>query len=61
MQKIEITVDNMGGVTIHATGYAGTTCEKATAEIERAIGKVTKRTATGERFAAKVAVKREAF
>ena len=62
MATIEITVSNMGDVMIHARGYSGNTCEAATRFIEEAIGKVTKRTATPERFeGAEIAQKREAF
>lgn len=61
-QTIEITVSSMGEVMIHAKGYSGNTCEAATKFIEEAIGKVTKRTATAERFeSVKAGARKEAF
>ena len=61
MAEIIVTVTNMGDVTIHAKGYSGNSCEAATKFIEDAIGKVTNRKATPERFeSAKGGARKEA-
>lgn len=44
MKTIEVTISETGEVHINAVGFHGTACDKACAEIERALGKVTKRT-----------------
>lgn len=38
MKTIEIEVAATGEITIEATGFKGTACEKATAAIEAALG-----------------------
>lgn len=43
MAQVIITVDSQGLFTIEAQGYAGTSCEQATAALEAALGKVEKR------------------
>jgi hypothetical protein len=37
-RTIEVTIDPEGGITIEATGFRGNACEKATKEIEEALG-----------------------
>jgi hypothetical protein len=37
-KTIEVTIDPEGIVTIEATGFRGNACEKATKEIEEALG-----------------------
>ena len=46
--EIEVVVGEDGGVTIHVQGTKGKTCTDLTAEVEEALGKVTRRTATRE-------------
>lgn len=47
MQKqIIVEVSETGEVTIKAAGFKGSSCQKATAAIERALGTATKRTFT---------------
>ncbi len=41
MKTIEIIVNASGQLTINATGFSGTDCEKATAFLEQALGKLT--------------------
>jgi hypothetical protein len=43
MKAITIDIDTEGQVTIEATGFKGSACEKATAEIEKALGTVASR------------------
>lgn len=38
MKQIIVEVKETGEVRIEATGFTGSACEKATAEIERALG-----------------------
>ncbi len=42
-QQIIVEVDQDGAVTIEAVGFKGAACEKATAEIEKALGVVASR------------------
>ena len=51
MKKITITIAADGEVKIAASGFAGASCQKATAEIERALGVVKDRAKTAEYFA----------
>ena len=44
-KTIEVTIDKKGKVTkLEAKGYEGKECLKATEPLEKALGKVTKRT-----------------
>lgn len=54
---IDVVVDDDGKVTIEAHGFTGGACLKETAEIEKALGKVTKRTMKAESRDVKVADK----
>lgn len=38
MKTITVQIDPQGQVKIEATGFVGNACEKATAEIEKALG-----------------------
>jgi len=38
MKTIKVTLDETGAMTIEAIGFKGAECEKATAELERALG-----------------------
>ncbi len=42
-KQIIVEVDQDGAVTIEAVGFKGAACEKATAEIEKALGAVANR------------------
>ena len=44
MRQIIVSVSPEGEVRIDAIGFKGTACEKATQELERALGMATKRT-----------------
>ena len=41
MKTVEIIVNISGQLTINAAGFSGTDCEKATAFLEQALGKLT--------------------
>ncbi len=41
MKTVEIIVNSSGQLTINAAGFNGTDCEKATAFLEEALGKLT--------------------
>ena len=41
MKVVEIIIDASGQLTINAAGFSGTDCEKATAFLEQALGKLT--------------------
>ena len=43
MKAIEIIINSSGQLTINAAGFSGTDCEKATAFLEQALGKLTAR------------------
>lgn len=45
-KSILVEIDERGEVTIKAVGFKGSSCEKATAAIEKALGTATKRTRT---------------
>jgi len=49
-RRIEILVDRQGGVRIEARGYAGSSCEAATAALEQALGVSVARSPTADRF-----------
>jgi len=40
MKKIEVTVDTDGNVEVATFGFSGAECQKATADLERQLGKV---------------------
>ena len=42
MKEIVIDIDAGGNVTVEGTGFAGPECKQLTAEIEAALGDVTK-------------------
>lgn len=44
--SVEVVCHPDGSVTVTPTGYTGPACERATKEIEEALGKVTKRERT---------------
>jgi len=56
--EIEVVVGEDGEVTLHVKGVKGKTCTDLTADVEKALGRVTKWTATGEARQAQVQVKR---
>jgi len=41
MKAIEIIINTSGQLTINATGFRGSDCEKATAFLEQALGQLT--------------------
>ena len=41
MKVVEIIINASGQLTIGAAGFSGTDCEKATAFLEQALGKLT--------------------
>ncbi len=41
MKVVEIVIQPSGQLTINAAGFSGTDCEKATAFLEQALGKLT--------------------
>ena len=41
MKTIEVIINTSGQLTINAAGFSGTDCEKATAFLEQALGKLT--------------------
>ena len=41
MKVVEIIIQASGQLTINAAGFSGTDCEKATAFLEQALGKLT--------------------
>ncbi len=47
-EEIEIEVNDEGEATIHVKGVKGKTCAALTADIEKALGKVTARRMTPE-------------
>lgn len=51
MQKqIIVEVSETGEITIRAVGFKGSSCQQATAALERALGKVTKDSKTPEYY-----------
>lgn len=43
MKAVEILINTSGQITINATGFSGTECEKATAFLEQVLGEITAR------------------
>ncbi len=41
MKTVEIIINTSGQLTLNAAGFSGTDCEKATAFLEQALGKLT--------------------
>ena len=41
MKTVEVIIQASGQLTINAAGFSGTDCEKATAFLEQALGKLT--------------------
>ncbi len=41
MKTVEIIIQTSGQLTINAAGFSGTDCERATAFLEQALGKLT--------------------
>ena len=41
MKTVEIIINTSGQLSINAAGFTGTDCEKATAFLEQALGKLT--------------------
>lgn len=54
MKTITVEINNEGEVIIETTGFKGDACRKATEEVEKALGKVTKRTIKPEMYQAEV-------
>lgn len=54
---IDVVVDDAGGIVIEAHGFTGGACLKETAALEKALGKVTKRTMKAEARDVKIADK----
>ncbi len=50
MKQITVEIKEDGSVRIEATGFTGSACEKATSEIEKALGVTGKRTKKPEYF-----------
>ena len=46
MKTIEVVIDATGEVEVSTSGFVGAECKKATADLERALGKTTKDTVT---------------
>lgn len=51
MKSLEIIIGTTGEVKIDAIGFTGNACEKATAEMQKALGDKTKETNKPERYA----------
>ena len=56
--EIEVIVGEDGQVTLHVQGARGKTCTDLTDEVEKALGKVTKRTSTREAYEVPLEAKR---
>jgi len=50
MKTVTITVSPKGEVRVQTSGFAGSSCQQATAEFERALGKVTSDAPTEEAY-----------
>lgn len=48
MKTITVTIDRAGNATVETKGFAGSECEKATADLENALGARTSNVRTGE-------------
>ena len=47
-QTIEVIIDIDGNIEVQTQGFAGADCKKATADLERSLGKVTDDKVTAE-------------
>lgn len=47
-ETINVLIDDEGNVEITTTGFTGSACQKATAELERALGRKTSDAPTAE-------------
>jgi hypothetical protein len=56
--EIEVVVGGDGEVSLHVQGVKGKTCTDLTDEVEKALGRVKRRTATREACEAPVEAKR---
>ena len=56
--EIEVVVDQDGIATLHVQNVKGKACTDLTDEVEKALGKITRRTMTREATEAPVEVKR---
>ena len=50
MKQVEIVISPTGDIKIDAQNFKGAECEKATAELSKALGDVSKTTNKPERF-----------
>ena len=50
MKQIEITISPKGEVKVQTSGFAGTSCQQATEEFERTLGKVVSDAPTEEAY-----------
>lgn len=50
MKTITVTIGPDGSVKVEGSGFTGAACDKAMAEIERALGTETKRTKKPEHY-----------
>jgi hypothetical protein len=48
MKTIEVIIDENADVKISTTGFVGAECKKATADLEKALGKTTTDTLTSD-------------
>jgi len=48
MKTIEVIIDTDGNVEVQTSGFSGPECKKATADLERVLGKVTGDRVTSE-------------
>tara|TARA_R110000824_G_scaffold215949_2_gene402512 strand:+ start:4081 stop:4266 length:186 start_codon:yes stop_codon:yes gene_type:complete len=48
MKTINVTIDTDGNIEVETSGFAGAECKKATADLERQLGKVTDDAVTPE-------------
>tara|TARA_Y100001951_G_C11231617_1_gene234964 strand:- start:245 stop:430 length:186 start_codon:yes stop_codon:yes gene_type:complete len=48
MKTIDVIIDTDGNIEVQTSGFAGAECKKATAELERQLGKVTHDEVTSE-------------
>jgi len=46
MKTIDVIIDTDGNIEVQTSGFVGAECKKATAELERQLGKVTDDTVT---------------
>jgi hypothetical protein len=48
MKTIDVIIDSDGNVEVQTSGFSGPECKQATADLERALGKVTDDRVTSE-------------